>query len=170
MSMVERVGLALAAWRTRLRRRSVLVPLGLTVLLAVYLVGWLQGRSAVAVLRTEHVREIAVQQQEMEGLQADVRAQKARRLIRDAQVALYQAAFELERRNFGSAQDQVRKASDFLQSVRAGDARISTVEFDRARNAVRDLNVLVAEDVSSQRTQLLGLARALDLMIQSSAG
>lgn len=77
-------------------------------------------------------------------------------VIRDAQAHLYEAAIELERRNFGTAHTNLKEAGTALASIPnpGNDVRVA-----RLQQAIGELDLTVVTDVSTQRDQVLALAQ-----------
>jgi hypothetical protein len=80
--------------------------------------------------------------------------------IREAQAHLYEAAIELERRNFGTANTRLKEAATALAALpSAGGGTGNDARVARLQRAIAALDLTVVTDVSTQRDQVLVLAQ-----------
>lgn len=134
-----------ADWRQQLAR----IGIGVAAAALLFFLGWMMGRSPVAEL--EAARD----------------ASRTRNAVLTAEAAVYRAAVALEQRNFGTANDYLRRADAALATLPADadDAGLSSgaaaaLAEVRSELAGTDLNVAV--DVEAQRSSVLQLAAQLD--------
>ena len=113
----------------------------------------LSGNRNATVAREQSTKDVA----EARGRLAVVSRNGA---IREAQTRLYEAAIELERRNFGTANTRLKDAGKALAALSdtAGTAG-NDVQVARLQQAIAGLDLNVATDVSTQRDQVLELAQ-----------
>lgn len=132
------------------------------LLLAVALFGggYLLGRSPLTQTRAEVSR-----------LQTDlIRAQTLARL-QSARALLYQSAADLDRRNFGIANTNLRAAGAALREVTATSASGSfTQNLTRLRTDLAGLDLNVAVDLREQRTRVLDLAEQATRLVREESG
>lgn len=170
------------SWRNA---RLALILLGVLVAVVgtAYALGLTQGRSEMDRQRaayeerlqraqSEAAEQRATLEQQIEAARseaAQLRAQLARveavNQLLMARGLLYQAAVELDRRNFGLANDAVQSARAALQLVDAGAAGLDAARLQELQQRLANTNVVVATDLESQRDLLLDLAREMDRLV-----
>lgn len=116
----------------------------LAVVLAVF-IAWLAGARQGSV--------------ERERLEAELASAEVRLNVLEARRLLHQAIFQLEARNFGSAQERAERAARFLEASKdgAGDAATETILVQ-----LKEFRTSVDPDVGRQVATLVHLTRALD--------
>lgn len=134
-----------ADWRQQLAR----IGIGVAAAALLFFLGWMMGRSPVAEL--EAARE----------------ASRTRNAVLTAEAAVYRAAVALEQRNFGTANDYLRRADAALGTLPAegDDAGLSSsaaAALADVRTELAGTNLNVAVDVEAQRSAVLQLASRLD--------
>lgn len=77
---------------------------------------------------------------------------------------LHRAAMELERKNFGSAEQHLRGAASTLLDVPA-----LPEPYQALAKELRDQRLPVSDDVSQERTQLFDLAQRFDALLDQPA-
>jgi hypothetical protein len=87
----------------------------------------------------------------------------ANRLLR-ARFALYQAAAQLDQRNFGSANTHLHEAAGMLAGAAPG-AGVEAADFAALRDELAGTNIQVAEDLEAQRARVLDFGRRLDALL-----
>lgn len=140
------------AWRLQLGR----VAIGIAAAAVLFLLGWMMGRGPAADLERE--RDEA----------------RARVAILSAEAAAYRSAVALEARNFGTANDHLRRAGAALATLPAGDevpglSEEAVASLGEVRTALDATDLNVAVDVESQRATVLRLAGRLDEIAAASA-
>ena len=149
--MEQAIGLASGRHESKFKR--VLIWLVVVVIVAgiCYLLGLREGRSPLADCRERLAR-----------VQAELKRVQAVNGVLRAQRQLYRAAAELDRRNFGTANDDVVMAAKLLRSVDPEIANVEATELDALRREVAATSINVALDLQEQRAHLADLAERLD--------
>lgn len=143
---------AQSAWRLQLGR----VAIGIAAAAVLFLLGWMMGRGPAADLEQE--RDEA----------------RTRVAILSAEAAAYRSAVALEARNFGTANDHLRRAGAALATIPAqeevpGLSEAGVAALDEVRTALAATDLNVAVDVEAQRATVLRLAGRLDEIAAESA-
>ncbi|HEX9626535.1 MAG TPA: hypothetical protein VGA00_06305 [Acidiferrobacterales bacterium] len=89
----------------------------------------------------------------------------ANRLLR-ARFALYQAAAQLDQRNFGSANTHLHEAAGMLAGAVPGAG--VAADFEALRDELAGTNIQVAEDLEAQRARVLDFGRRLDALLPAN--
>jgi hypothetical protein len=142
---------AQSAWRLQLGR----VAIGIAAAAVLFLLGWMMGRGPAADLEQE--RDEA----------------RTRVAILSAEAAAYRSAVALEARNFGTANDHLRRAAVALATIPPGDevpglSEAGVAALDEVRTALSATDLNVAVDVEMQRATVLRLAGRLDEIAAAS--
>lgn len=119
--------------------------------------GYLLGRAPLAQAQAESTRL----QSRLSGAQTLDRLQSARAF-------LYQSAVDLDRRNFGTANTNVRAAQTALSQVAAPTSEASAQLLTRLRADLTELNLNVAVDLREQRTRILDLAERATRLVAAA--
>ncbi len=82
-----------------------------------------------------------------------------------ARVALYQAAAELDQRNFGTANAHLQRAVAALKVVDGSAVGIDRADLDGLRDAMAKANINVAVDLEAQRREILDFGNQLDKLM-----
>ncbi len=132
------------------------LAVGIVVVLAVltggaYFIGMNQksGEAAAANKRSADF------QQQMKGLNSFNQ-------VLNAKDSLYHSLIELDKRNFGTANSYVRDAEGFLRQVNPNDAGLEEDKLQAVLKAVEVTNIIVVQDVGSQRAHILVLVSQID--------
>ncbi|MBI4497232.1 MAG: hypothetical protein HY689_04955 [Chloroflexi bacterium] len=167
------------------------VLFGIVVVAAVgfgaYFFGLTAGQGQLTAQRTEYEARLqqaeaekqqvqqqaaAAQRQAQEQIQAETQAIRARLATAEATNGLllargwlYRAAVELDRRNFGLANDHLRQAAQALRPVNPAAAAVEPARLQALRTAIEGTSVRVAEDLEVQRTTVLQLAEQMDTLL-----
>lgn len=140
-------------------RKLPIVPIILVVVVIVLLaLAWWQGgaapRAEVTQLNTELVQTHDAQARaEME--REEIRATLT---LREAQVALLEANMELDRRNFGIANQHIERAAERLGEINAETLSLDATLLESLREELAGTNLNLATDLAEQRAQLTRLA------------
>jgi len=133
----------------------------LIAIIAWFAGGWSQGaayRDQVAAA----TQEAAAARTESARLQEVVEAQRAR-------IALYEATTNLERRNYGSASEDLRRVDRLLQGVDPAVAGVDAPALAALRKDVTDIDLTVQSDVGAQRSRILDIAERLGALLPAPA-
>lgn len=127
---------------------------GLVLLLA----GFLTGRAPVGDLRGQ----VALQETRVAEMTARAQANEALAL-------LYRTVLDLDERNFGTANERLDAAAGVLGRIDPVALGVDPARLDPLRQSVAATDLRVAEDLDQQRTQVLGFARELNQMTETTA-
>lgn len=83
----------------------------------------------------------------------------------EARRQVAEALGELDRRNFGSAQDRVNRAAALLTQAQA--AETNNPDLSAAANALKKTNLAAAADISAERDALVAVASRMDAILDS---
>lgn len=129
---------------------------------ALYGFGWWQGNVKLSDQKAEHDRALTGSQEEALQAQTALRTEQSKSRLLLARAALLQAAFELDDRNFGTANTQVQDAVKAIAEVtestqpdklKAMQQELGTIEINFAINPEAQKKRLVA--LANQITPLL---------------
>jgi hypothetical protein len=148
--------------------RYVLITGGVGVVLALiaFLVGLLSGRAALTEQAEAHEAELVERRQELSRAVDELATQRARGHLLQARAAIYRAASDLDRRNFGLANQSIEEAAQALAATEAAPLGIEAGDLAEVHAQVEGLRLEVAADLEEQRTRLLDAAARLDRLIQ----
>lgn len=105
---------------------------------------------------------------ERDRAQADLAAVQARLRLVQARALLFEAALDLERRNFGIANERLDAVTAQLERVRGGSGVADSAALGVLQREVAGMDLRVAENLAEQRSRVLDLAARLDALLQSS--
>lgn len=131
---------------------------GLIIAVLAYLVGGQVGRSAA-----RDGLAAAESQTQAARLEA-AKAREVNELLR-ARGFLADAALSLERRNYGSASESLRRSNQMIQRVDAGAVDVDPARLGQIDEAIAALDLTVQADVGEQRNRVLDLATELGDLI-----
>lgn len=122
---------------------------------------WVGGIAVAATFALLIAWQIGVQggRRERDRIEAERDAALSRLNLLEARRLLHEAIVQLEARNFGSAQERVERAAQFLAAGQVADAKEGE---DTLLTQVREFRTQVEPDVGKQVARLLHFARALD--------
>ena len=134
-----------------------LIGAGVVVLLGavLYFVGLQAGKTEVATQKAAFDVERNGLQSQITTANGERDAARERAALMEARGALYRAALDLDARNFGTANNNLKQAAAALQGVQK-----PAVEPIRGQIAATDLNVAV--NLGDQRAKVLALAEQLN--------
>jgi multidrug efflux pump subunit AcrA (membrane-fusion protein) len=153
----------------------------LTVLgacLLLFFGGFFVGRSGLTAARAElektkadSAKQVSQAKAESQQIQAQLQSEQARTeaftQVAAARNWLYRSAVQLDRRNFGMAQTDLKQASDLLGSAKMEAAGFSAVQSQAVRTTLQGINLTVSEDTGAARGQILQAAEQLDAMFDA---
>lgn len=142
--------------RSTWRGRANLLIAALAAAALLFFLGWMMGRSPVA------------------GLERERDEAGTRAALLGANTALYRAAVALEERNFGTANDHLRRANAALTPLASSDdvpglGSEASSAVREVRTALAATNLNVAVDVERQRATVLELAARLGRVADAAA-
>ncbi len=145
-----------------------LICLVLLLLIGLGLYGWgiSRGRAELARQKTAYDTQIAQAHQQLTQSQGQLAAAQTQNRLLTGQSDLYEASISLERRNFGTANDDVQKASQALSQIQAADMGEDFEPLNTLRQTVGSTNVSVASDLQSQRSNILDMAAQINRFVK----
>lgn len=152
------------------------IVVAIVAALILFALGYYLGRAPVAGLRTQAAQaQAALQTQTTQAQQALAGAQ-LRANVQSARAYLYQSAADLDLRNFGTANGDLKAAAQNMQQVvdRLGTAGLPSDvagQLQKLQQQVSGTNLSVAVNLQQQRDQVLAYAKqATQLAGQLPAG
>lgn len=139
------------------RLRTPILIIGTLIVLAMTYGSGMKAQTRTVKAINER-RKLAEQDYRQAQRDLRLRLSVARQLEARRQVSL--ALAELDRRNFGLAQEHVKRASELLTD--AGATQSSAPDLAPAADALKQVNLAAAADVSGQRQELLAVAARMD--------
>ncbi len=159
-----------AGARHPLVRRLLLLLLALAVGGGLYLAGRWQAGERAAAERVPLEERIVSLQEAREQDREKLAAAQARARLLEARGSLFRAAMELDRRNFGTANQHVDAAGAELASISAPAPGIDVPALRAVEQRIRATDLTVAADLQTQRQQLLDLALRMGALIPAAPG
>jgi hypothetical protein len=143
------------------RYRTTLIGILIFILLVVtaYLVGLHQGRSQIEDQRTAFEKQI-IQLQKRHAVAGSWSA------LWKSRSSLCKAAYDLEQKNLGLAELQLREAKTSLAMVSPVLIGADPVQFEEVRRNVAELKLEIGSDVEEQRRIILNTGERLDTLIR----
>jgi hypothetical protein len=146
------------------QRIGIGVALVLVVGAALYFGGRWHERNLAAGARAERIGQVEAAQVDLVRAQAELaRAEDRIRLLR-ARSLLFETAVDLDRRNFGTANQHLSAAAEELKAVREGGPEMDMQGLQTLQRDVEGMNLNVATDLQVQRAQVLDLLARLDAL------
>lgn len=149
---------------------AILIGALVLVALAVGLYFWglHQGRGELAAQKAQYEARIGSMQADLQKQTAELAAAGNRISFLQARAAIYRTAVDLDRRNFGTANEHLQEAASFLGKVSGDGAGLDMDRLAAVRKSVSQMNINVATDLETQRDQVLELGSQLDAMMPAS--
>lgn len=142
----------------------------LVLLLAVYAWGRVQASSQREALEAGHQQQTSALQARLDENQRALSQANNRNHLLRARTELYRAATELDRRNFGNANDRLRAASAALGELGTDAGSPMAGDISKLRSAMAATDITVATNLEAQRDSILELARQLDTLSGEAGG
>ncbi len=130
-----------------------------------YFGGRSQERSLAAGERAERIGEVEAAQGELAQARAQLALAEDRIRLLRARSLLFETALDLERRNFGTANQHLSAAAEALRAVRAGGPEMDIQGLQALQRDVEGTNLNVATDLQVQRAQVLDFLTRLDALL-----
>lgn len=137
----------------------------LLLIAAAYFVGLSKGKGQAAALKSASDTSVRAAQGETQKNQSELAAVQTRSRLILARSLLYRAAVSLDQRNFGTANDDVKKAAATLAPLQPADVGANAAALEAVRQALAAVNITVADDLETQRRALLDLTAQMDKLI-----
>lgn len=147
---------------------AIAVLVVLLVGVGLYFVGRWQERSRAEAQRVEFERQQQATEAQLSRAREQLAAAENRARLLRVRGTLFEAALELDRRNFGIANRHLQSAGQTLGSVTSGFTGVDAQKLEDLRGAIAEANVNVATNLQAQRTRVLDFAARLDELISST--
>lgn len=140
--------------------KGILVGGGVGLLLAIltYFIGAQVGR-------TEAREQVRAANAQVEAAQTEAARDEGIIGLLRARGHLTDAAISLERRNYGVANESLRRAAQMLQQTDAAAAGVDAAQIDEAGREVTAVDLTVRADVGEQRARIFQIADQIGQMI-----
>jgi hypothetical protein len=145
--------------RSRIKRLFGFVALACCTLGACYLGGYLHGRAGLTALRSQLDADRRAARASLESLTEQLRSEQRMSLMLAARRNLDQSVTALDARNFGIAEQQVKRAARWLVAARP-EPRLA--ELARMFETFR---LVATEDLGPQRKQLVEWVNQFDQLV-----
>ncbi len=152
-----------------LREIGIAIVAALLIGAALFALGRYLGSRELTAARAEMAAERELLAEQIVALDAQMQQAAHRMKLLEARIWLFRAAAELDRRNFGTANEHVRQAASALASVTEPGAGIDVDAVRRMEASVASTDLSVARDLQQQRAQLLELAAQMEAIIPPPA-
>jgi hypothetical protein len=151
--------------RDAMQRIGIGVALALTLGAALYFGGRWHERGRAAGERAERIEEVEAVRMELAGARAELAAAEDRIRLLRARALLFETAVDLDRRNFGTANQHLHAAAEELQAVRVGGPGMDRQALQNLHRAIAATNLNVATDLEVQRAQIMDFLARLDALL-----
>ena len=141
-----------------LKARARLVGIGL-------LVGLVLGAAGSLYVYFEMRGAVSAAEEQVEVQREAQREQASRNALLTARVGLSRALVELDRRNFGTANEYIEGAADAVQRAEADVLKVDAKALSDMRIDLLGARLDVSADLEAQRSRLLEVGGRLDAMI-----
>lgn len=128
---------------------------------AVYALGWWQGQATV----DSGKQQVETIKQELQTSQQQVNTFKNRGYLMQARAALFNAAVDLDQRNFGVANLHLQEAANALAQVKENGNKINLVKLGELQKKISQTNINVAINLEEQRQKVLAFVNDLNSLI-----
>lgn len=147
---------------------AALVCLALLLLIGFGLYGWglSRGRAELARQKAAGETQIAQAHQQNAQSQTQLTAAETQNCLLTGQSYLYEASISMEQRNFGTANDDVQKASQALSQIQAADMGADFEPLNALRQTIGSTNVAIAGDLQAQRSHILDMAAQVNRFVK----
>ena len=143
------------------KRWAIFAAAGILLAAMFYGVGRWQERGRAEAAREEWVAKTASLEQELARNREALGAAESRIALLRARALLFEAALELERRNFGTANERLNAAAARLDALRGGATGVDAAALEQVREQLRAMDLRVASNLAGQRARVLEFASRL---------
>jgi hypothetical protein len=151
--------------RENWQRIGIGVVLAFTLGAVLYFGGRWQERSIAADERAERIEQVEAARLEAARAQARLALAEDRIRVLWARSLLYETAVDLDRRNFGTANQHLHEAGEQLKTVREGGPGMDAEQLHALQRDIEGTNLNVATDLEVQRAQVLDFLERLDALL-----
>lgn len=144
-------------------RKVPIIPIVIIVAaIVLFAIGWWRGGAAPKAQVQQLTAQVEASREASEAAQRERDEARATIILREAQLAMLEANMELDRRNFGIANDHIERAGRRLAEVDASALSLSEQRLERLREDIAATNLNLATDLAEQRAHLNRLAAAIN--------
>lgn len=136
--------------------------IALAVAAGLYFGGLWQGREQVKAEKEKIALQLNASNASLDTARAELAGASNRSYLMEAQARIYRAIADLDQRNFGIANEQLKLAAGALGKITGPVGALTTQQINQIRTAVAALDLNVAVNLEQQRAMLLQLAKSLD--------
>jgi hypothetical protein len=147
------------------RRIGIAAGVALAVGAVLYFGGRWQERGIAASDRAERIEEVEAVRSDLARSRGELAAAEDRIRLLWARSLLFETAVDLDRRNFGTANQHLRAASQQLEAVRTGPPGMDAAELRALQLSIAETNLNVATDLEVQRAQVMDFLARLDALL-----
>lgn len=147
----------------------IVAAVGLVLALVAFGIGRLAGHAALTAEVEQRDEGLAERDKELSEVREALARTKLRGSLLGAYAAMYRAIGELDRRNFGLANESIERAANALSEVEAHRLGLDKGELAELQATVKGLRLEVDGDLAQQREHLFDIAGQLDRMVEDSA-
>lgn len=139
------------------------------MIFAAFGIGFWQGRLQLIVEHARHEQAITKLNATITQAQSDLIIAQNRGELMQARAALYRSAIDLDKRNFGTANLDLKEAAQSLGKINNSSSELKSSEIAQLRDAISKTNINVAVNLEVQRAQVLDFATKLNELIPEAA-
>jgi hypothetical protein len=144
-------------------RKLPIVPIIIIVAaIVLFAIGWWRGGAAPKAQVEQLTTELSESRDSTTAAQRQRDQARAGMTLREAQVALLQANMELDRRNFGTANEHIERAGERLATIDAATLTLDEARLEALREELAHTNLNLATDLAEQRSHLNRLAAEIN--------
>jgi hypothetical protein len=142
--------------------RILIVVVGVVVVaVALYAFGAQKGRAQLETQRVDFEERLASAGRALTSAEQRLAVLRNVKALQQAEIALFESAVELDRRNFGTANEHIRKAGTLLARIEDPAGGLSLEQIALLGEDIGLLDINVAVNLEDQRARVLGLAARL---------
>lgn len=140
------------------KRWAMFAAAGVLLAAMFYVVGRWQERGRAEAAREEWIAQTASLEQELARTRESLSTAETRIALLRARALLFEAALELERRNFGTANERLNAAAARLSALSGGAPGVDTATLEQLRQQIAATDLRVASNLAGQRARVLEFA------------
>jgi hypothetical protein len=158
------------AKREDLKRIGVAIAVAAVVAALFYFGGRWQERGRAAAEQRAMAAQVAEVRTDQDRLRVELATAEERARLFQVRALLFETALDLERRNFGTAQQRLKAAAARLEATVDAGPTIPLDEIRALHADVTATDLTVAADVATQRNRVLGFVARLDEILDRIPG
>ena len=142
---------------------------GLVLGLVAFGVGRLMGHGSLTAEVEERDESLVERDKELSEVRDTLSRTQHRVTLLEAHTAIYRAIAELDRRNFGLANESLERAAKSLSKIEAHRLGLDKGELAKLQETLEGQRLEVDADLAQQREGLFDIVGQLDRMVEDSA-